>query len=57
MPYKTKQEFLACLKKVIQRNGKNSNFCVSWTTLVNQKIKICLQIFFWKMFVWVQISI
>ena len=45
MPYKRNSyKFLAFLKKVIQRNGKKFNFCVSRTTLCTHK-KICMQDF------------
>ena len=36
-PDEKKQEFLACLKKFIQRKGKKSNFCASCSTLCKQK--------------------
>ena len=45
-----KYEFLACLKKVIQRKGKKSHFCVSRTTLCRKILKLACKIFFGKVF-------
>ena len=42
IPYK-KIGVLSVFEKVIQRNGKKSNFCVSRTTFETQKFKFCMQ--------------
>ena len=45
-------------KKVILRNEKkNPIFVHRGLRYANKKLKVCMQIFFWKMFVWVQNSI
>ena len=51
MPNKRKKEFLACLKKVIQRNGKkNPIFVYPGLRYADKKFKFAAK-FFWKMFV------
>ena len=47
-----KKEFLVCLKKVIQRNEKkNPIFVYPRLRYADKKIKLCMQNFFWKIFV------
>ena len=47
-PYKKKQMFLACLKKVIQRNGKIPIFVHRGLRYANKKLKFACKILFGK---------
>ena len=58
MRYKKKTGNFSVFGKVIQWNGKISNFCASRTTLWTKKLSFASKkFFFWKMFLWVQNSI
>ena len=43
---KNKSEFLACLKKVIQRNGKNPIFMYTELRYADKKLKFACKYFF-----------